>query len=114
MTSPHARPAAALLVVASLSLAFAAPAQAQSSAPGASPGAAAPSSVRQKPAVTPRPPAARVGGPNVANLTKQECRKLGGTLQNDTKCKNAQRCVITLANGDVNSICIDEVKGESK
>jgi hypothetical protein len=85
-------------------------ASAQSAAPGASSGASAPSSVRQKPAATQRPPSAKTGQPNVANLTKQECRKLGGTLQDDTKCKNAKRCVITLASGDVNSICIDEVK----
>ncbi len=114
MTLPMNLKMKSLLIVSGLLLGTAC-AHAQSAAPGTAPGAAAPSSgARQKPAATPRPPAAQSGLPNFSKLTKQECKKLGGTLQNDSKCKNAQRCVITLAGGDVNSICIDEVKGESK
>lgn len=102
-----------LLIVTGLLLGTAS-AYAQSAPAGVSPGAAAPSGVKQKPTGPQRPPSARTSQPNFSNLTKQECRKLGGTLQDDTKCKNAKRCVITLASGDVNSICIDEVSSENK
>ena len=83
---------------------------AQSASPGSS---VTPPSMRQQP-MAPRPgrPAAAQPGGNVSNLTTDECRRLGGKLQDDVKCKNAQRCVVTLANQDVRSICIDELKHE--
>jgi hypothetical protein len=101
-------PATVILVALAVS---ASGAFAQTAAPGAN--VAAPPAMRQQPAAPGgRRPAAAVPGANVRNLTKDECRRLGGRLQDDTKCKNAQRCVVTLANQDVRSICIDEVKHE--
>jgi hypothetical protein len=64
--------------------------------------------------------AKRVGGKSgVANLpgmtsselTAQECTRLGGeiTANGDPNCKSNQRCKMTLSNGDLRSVCIDEV-----
>lgn len=71
----------------------------------------------QKPAGAMSRPAGK-GGVNVgqalqpgsSNLTPQECRKLGGKTEVDDggSCKLRMRCTIVHANGDVNSICIDE------
>lgn len=46
-----------------------------------------------------------------AELTSQECERLGGvvTSNSDPNCKSNQRCKTTLSNGDIRSICIDEV-----
>lgn len=51
-------------------------------------------------------------GPRTANLTAQECRKLGGKTEIDDggSCKLRMRCTITHANGDVYSSCIDEAE----
>lgn len=49
----------------------------------------------------------------VSELTEQECTRLGGVVTsgvpNDSTCKTNTRCKTTLANGDIRSICIDEV-----
>ena len=46
-----------------------------------------------------------------AELTAEECTRLGGevTANGDPNCKTNTRCKMTLANGDLRSICIDEV-----
>jgi len=46
-----------------------------------------------------------------AELTSQECERLGGvvTANGDPNCKSNQRCKTTLSNGDIRSVCIDEV-----
>jgi hypothetical protein len=49
----------------------------------------------------------------VAELTEQECTRLGGTvtsgIPNDSTCKTNTRCKMTLGNGDIRSVCVDEV-----
>jgi len=49
--------------------------------------------------------------PGTAELTAEECTRLGGevTANGDPNCKTNTRCKMTLANGDLRSICIDEV-----
>lgn len=103
-------PLPAIVILAALVVSAPA-AFAQSASPGSS---VMPPSVRQQPAAPPggRRPAAAAPRANVSNLTADECRRLGGKLQDDVKCKNAKRCVVTLANQDVRSICIDELKHE--
>jgi hypothetical protein len=104
-----------IAMMAAIAMASSVGARAQTAAKAT---AATTGTVKQAPAIGPvsRPggkPGAQIGQtghPGFAALTKDECRKLGGSLQDDTKCKNAKRCVITLANGDVNSICIDEFR----
>ena len=95
------------------------PAQAQTYAP---PAPKTPSQILgahiQKPPAGPVSRPAGKGGINIgqasqpgsSNLTPQECRKLGGTTSVDDggSCKLRMRCTIIHANGDVNSICIDE------
>jgi hypothetical protein len=92
------------------------PAGAQESAKGkssASPSAAtAPGAART--GTGGRPASAKVSGPGYSNLSKKECNDLGGSLQSDTTCKNAQRCVVKAANGVVYSVCIDEANAENK
>ena len=110
---PFALATAAALVLCAL------PAQAQTFYPPAGPKSAAQvlGVNAQKPAASPasRPPGK--GGVNVgqaspgsSNLTADECRKLGGktTVDDGGSCKLRMRCTIVHANGDVNSICIDE------
>lgn len=68
--------------------------------------------------LTAKPPAAgskggvRISQPLSAELTANECRKLGGKTEIDDggSCKNRMRCTITHANGDVYSSCIDELE----
>lgn len=45
-------------------------------------------------------------------LTAEECERLGGVVtgNGDPNCKSNQRCKTTLSNGDLRSVCIDEVK----
>ena len=49
----------------------------------------------------------------VSELTEQECTRLGGVVTtgvpNDSTCSTNTRCKTTLANGDIRSICVDEV-----
>ncbi len=47
-----------------------------------------------------------------APLTAQECERLGGAVtgNGDPTCKTNSRCKMTLPNGDLRSVCIDEVK----
>jgi hypothetical protein len=46
-----------------------------------------------------------------AELTADECTRLGGEITNnsDPNCKSNQRCKTTLGNGDIRSVCVDEV-----
>ena len=60
-----------------------------------------------------KPPAvsAQAQGPRMSLLTAQECRALGGAVHTAPQCKKTQtRCVIRLAEGQVNAPCIDEVE----
>jgi hypothetical protein len=105
-----------ILVLAIFAAALSLPAHAQNTAPSPAPKAAAPS------AGTPTmKPISRPGGrsgatigqtsnPGFANLTAQECRKLGGKTEVDDggSCRLRMRCTITHGNGDVYSSCIDE------
>ncbi|EFG9153095.1 hypothetical protein BL864_005550 [Escherichia coli] len=45
-------------------------------------------------------------------LTAQECERLGGAVtgNGDPNCKTNTRCKMTLPNGDLRSVCIDEAK----
>lgn len=48
--------------------------------------------------------------PGSAELTAEECRKLGGAVHTAPQCKKTgTRCVIRLQGGQINAPCIDEV-----
>lgn len=72
------------------------------------------SETKKKPVA--RAPKPRDGGirttGGAVELTAQECERLGGTVtpNGDPNCKSNQRCYNKLPNGDLRSICIDEVQ----
>lgn len=43
----------------------------------------------------------------VADLTAQECRNLGGTVKTDKVCKAGKTCKIENANGDTHTVCLE-------
>ena len=55
-------------------------------------------------------PDAGAATPGSAELTSEECRKLGGAVHTAPQCKKTgTRCVIRLQGGQINAPCIDEV-----
>ena len=43
----------------------------------------------------------------VADLTAQECRNLGGTVKRDKVCNAGKTCKIENANGDTHTVCLE-------
>lgn len=43
----------------------------------------------------------------VADLTAQECRNLGGTVKTDKVCKAGKTCKMENANGDTHTVCLE-------
>ena len=60
-------------------------------------------------------PGAGATSPGSAELTAEECTKLGGSVYTAPQCKTTgTRCVIRLAGGQINAPCIDEVAKDKK
>ena len=43
----------------------------------------------------------------VADLTAQECRNLGGTVKKDSVCRSGKTCKMENANGDMHHVCLE-------
>lgn len=43
----------------------------------------------------------------VADLTAQECRNLGGTVKTDKVCSAGKTCKMENANGDTHTVCLE-------
>jgi hypothetical protein len=43
----------------------------------------------------------------IAELTAQECRNLGGTVKRDKVCSAGKTCKIENANGDTHTVCLE-------
>ncbi len=43
----------------------------------------------------------------VADLTAQECRNLGGTVKRDKVCSAGKTCKMENANGDTHTVCLE-------
>lgn len=46
----------------------------------------------------------------MAPLTAGECKRLGGTVSTNKKCKQGKDCTVSHLNGAMHTICVDEVE----
>ncbi len=52
-------------------------------------------------------PMSEIPNSQVADLTAQECRNLGGTVKTDKVCSAGKTCKIENANGDTHTVCLE-------
>ena len=52
-------------------------------------------------------PMSEIPNSQVAELTAQECRNLGGTVKTDKVCSAGKTCKIENANGDTHTVCLE-------